>query len=210
MALLPLIVVAAVYAGALPVPGPSLASPDTNGPGRAGQRLALPSPELSFDLLGEAAAPGAQVDERAVSRRRTMLKTHQGLGIGLMVLELSTLVVGQLNYRDRFGGGARTGSFKTAHAVLGYSAFALFLTNESLALLAPVPIKKAHEGFDRATLHKVGLFTAAAGMLAEAALGIYTAHFASPESQRSLAKTHLFVGYGTYAAMAVGVSAFIF
>jgi len=173
---------------------------------------ATPAPAMDFDLLGDAPKPAAPtVDLEALKTRRTMLKVHQGVGIGLMVLELATVVLGQINYRDLYGGGDRTGQFKLTHQVLSYSAMGVFLTNEMLALLAPSPLAKTSQGFDRTMLHRISMFTGAAGMVANLILGIVTSYtLPGRDMQRDVAKAHLFIGYGTYAAMAVGASAMIF
>ncbi|HEY3446819.1 MAG TPA: hypothetical protein VGK67_10670 [Myxococcales bacterium] len=173
---------------------------------------AAPAPNLDFDLLGKPAQPEAQpaVDEEAVATRRAMLKVHQGLGIGLLVLQLSTVVLGQINYRDIYGGGDRSFRFKRPHQALAYTTFGLFVTNELIALLAPTPIKKQTQGVDRTLLHKIAMFTAMAGMVAEIVLGITSAELAGKNDQRDFAKAHLFIGYGTFVAMALGASAMIF
>ncbi|MGC4122554.1 MAG: hypothetical protein QM765_49860 [Myxococcales bacterium] len=190
-----------------PAPAEPTAKPAEPAPGDA-------APNLDFDLLGKPAQPEGlaqpAVDEEAVATRRAMLKVHQGLGIGLLVLQLSTVVLGQLNYRDMYGGGDRSGAFRRPHQALSYSTFALFVTNELIALLAPSPIHRQSQGVDRTLLHKIGMFTAMAGMLAEVVLGITTAELAGKGAQRDLAKTHLFIGYGTFVAMAFGASVMIF
>jgi hypothetical protein len=140
-----------------------------------------------------------------------MLKVHQGLGIGLMVLELATVVMGQVNYRDLYGGGDRSGQFKLTHQTLSYATLEVFVTNELLALLAPSPLKRTSQGFDRTMVHRIAMFTAAAGMIANLVMGVVTAYtLPGKDVQRDVAKAHLFVGYGTYAAMAVGASVMIF
>ncbi|MBI5544275.1 MAG: hypothetical protein HY901_10325 [Deltaproteobacteria bacterium] len=224
--MLPIAAMCAVLLGAAPVSAQGASGDASSLPVAQALRLLPPlilgaaeakmeapaaAPSLDFDLLGAPAQPAQPpVDEGALATRRSMLKVHQGLGIGLMALELSTLVLGQLNYRDRFGGGDRSGRFTRAHAALAYTTFGLFVTNELIAFLAPSPLRKESQGFDRATLHRVAMMTAAAGMLASVVMGIVTSERAGYENQRDLAKAHLFIGYGTYAAMAVGVSAFIF
>lgn len=202
------------------VGGPAVASPagldgalELEPPRLLAQADAAPeaAPGLDFDLLGEPPAPLVPgPDPRAVDARRAMLKVHQALGIGLMALEASTLVIGQLHYYDRYGGGSRSGRYNTAHAALAYTTFGFFVTNELLAFLAPSPIRKERQGFDRATLHRVAMITAAVGMLTQVGMGIYSAHVADWDTRRDLAKVHLGIGYGTYAAMLVGASAFVF
>jgi len=91
-----------------------------------------------------------------------------------------------------------------------YSTFALFVTNGLIALLAPVPPGRQSQGFDRTMLHRISMLAAAACMVAEIVLGIVTVERAGRGDQQDLAKAHLFVGYGTFAALAVGAGAMIF
>ncbi len=165
-------------------------------------------PRLDFDLLG-APAPAPKVDEGALRLRRTMLSWHQGAGLALLALQLATTVVGQLNYSDRFAGGPSTGRYELSHKVLAYSTLGLFAIDGSLALLAPSPVRR-DEGFDRVTLHKIAMFTAAVGMLAQGILGVVTREREGYLNQSQLATIHLAVGYATLAAVGVGVGALTF
>lgn len=167
-----------------------------------------PAPPLDFDLLGPP-APAPKVDEGALRLRRTMLSWHQGAGLALLGLQLATTVVGQLNYSDRFAGGPSTGRYELTHKVLAYSTLGLFAIDGSLALLAPSPLRR-DEGFDRVTLHKIAMFTAAAGMLAQGILGVVTREREGYLNQSQLATIHLAVGYATLAAVGVGVGALTF
>lgn len=172
---------------------------------------AAPSaPSLDFDLLGKP-PPTVQVDDAAMHRRRAMLKWHQGLGIGLYALEVATTVVGQLNYSDKFGSNApNTAKYKETHKILAYSTLGVFAVNGTLAILAPTPKGKVKKGFDRVSLHKLGMAIATAGMLAQAGTGIYTASREGYLNQQDIAKTHLIIGYATFAAMTVAVGALVF
>jgi hypothetical protein len=162
---------------------------------------------LEFDLLG--APPDAKrVDDQALRLRRKMLTWHQGLGLGMFALQLATTVVGQLNYDDKFNGG-NTGRYVQSHAVLAYSTLATFVAAGTLALLAPKPLER-REGFDRVSLHKLAMFTAAAGMVAQGVLGIWTHSREGYVNQQGIATAHLVVGYVTLAAVATGVSALVF
>lgn len=164
---------------------------------------------LDFDLLGEAKAPPVPPEDRVMKRRRRMLGIHQTVGIGLYSLQVATTVVGQLNYNDKFG-DANTGRYKLPHQVLAYSTVALFAANGALALLAPEAPGQQGRGFDRVALHKVSMFTAAAGMAAQVALGIYTARREGFENKQDFGRVHLIVGYATLAAMTAGVAAIVF
>jgi hypothetical protein len=162
---------------------------------------------LDFDLLG-APPKSQQVDEHALRLRRTMLSWHQGVGLGMFALQLATTVVGQLNYNDKFGGD-NTAKYVQPHAILAYSTLAAFVAAGTLALLAPAPLKK-DEGFDRVKLHKVFMFTAAAGMAAQGVLGFWAQSREGYLNQQSIGTAHLIVGYVTLAAVAAGISALVF
>jgi hypothetical protein len=163
---------------------------------------------LDFDLLG-APPPVAPVDQNRLRLRRTMLTLHQGFGLGLVGLQLATTVVGQLSYSDRFANGPSTGKYEQSHAILAYATLGTFAANGVLALLAPKPIQ-ASEGFDRVTLHKISMFTAAAGMVAQGVLGVYTREREGYLNQQSFATAHLVIGYVTMAAVAAGVGVLVF
>jgi len=99
--------------------------------------------DLDFDLLGASAAtaPPAALEvaavTRAAQRHRTLLKWHQGLGLGMLAAMAVTTVLGQLNYRDRYGGGSGSGSYLWPHRVgVGLTTLA-FADARTLALLAP-------------------------------------------------------------------------
>lgn len=166
-------------------------------------------PSLDFDLLGPA-PEAPKVDDSRMHRRRTMLKAHQAIGLGLFALQLATTVAGQLNYSDKYANGPVTGKYELTHSVLAYSNLGVFALNGTLAFLAPSPPKKVSRGFDRVTLHKIGMLTATAGMLAQAGLGIYTDRREGYLNQDQYAKAHLAIGYATLAAVMVGVGALVF
>ena len=71
--------------------------------------------------------------------------------------------------------------------------------NGLLALLAPSP--KTPRKFDRVMVHRIAMFTAAAGMVTQAVLGIYTRERIGWLDQEQFATAHLVVGYMTLAAM---------
>jgi hypothetical protein len=199
-----------------PTDGPGAVSPDLSERASATDDEKKPNENkpdekpgsLDFDLLGKPPPP-PEVDEGALRLRRTMLTLHQGAGFGLVALQLATTFVGQLNYNDRFANGPSTGQYQQPHALLAYSTLAAFVATGALALLAPSPLKKS-EGFDRVTLHKISMYTAAAGMLAQGVLGVATTQREGYLNQPDLAKAHLVAGYVTLAAVAVGVGALVF
>jgi hypothetical protein len=163
---------------------------------------------MDFDLLGAAKPPPDTADAAALRRRRTMLTAHQAIGFGLVGLQLATTVVGQLNYSDRFGGPS-TARYQLTHATLAYSTLGIFALNATVALLAPSPVKRSY-GMDRVMVHRIAMFTAAAGMVGQGLLGAYTHQREGYLNQEKLATAHLAIGYGTLAAMAIGVGALVF
>jgi hypothetical protein len=139
-----------------------------------------------------------------------MLTWHQGIGLGLLGLQLATTTVGQLNYSDRFAGGPSTARYQATHRALAYANLAVFAINGTVALLAPDAAPKKDRGFDRVTQHRWAMLTAAAGMLAQGALGIYTSSREGYENHERLATVHLAIGYATLAAIGWGVGAIVF
>jgi hypothetical protein len=54
---------------------------------------------------------------------------------------LATVIVGQMNYTDKFGGGSGTGQYELTHTYLATATTLTFVTAGILALAAPVPLK---------------------------------------------------------------------
>ncbi|HEY6100038.1 MAG TPA: hypothetical protein VIW03_11445 [Anaeromyxobacter sp.] len=182
----------------LPRASPLLAA--APGPGRS----------LDFDLLG-APPPVAREDDAGMKLRRRMLSLHQGVGLGLAALELGTTVVGQLNYSDRFGSDpAATARYQRAHAALAYGTLGVFAVNGLIGLLAPRPKPRPAYGLDRVMVHRIGMAAAAAGMLTQGVLGVYTRQREGRLDQAQLARTHLAIGYATFAAFGIAVGALVF
>jgi hypothetical protein len=188
---------------------PTTTTPDLSVPAPA----AAPGPALDFDLL-ERATPGEAGQDASlaarVSRRRTMLRLHQGLGLASWASLAATAVVGQLDFDDRFRGGGDTGRWHPAHRVLAVGSSALFAGAGLLALLAPEPYAKRSGRLDTATLHKIAMGTATAGMLAQVVLGLSARRAAGGTRERSLASAHQAVGYATLGAMTVGALVLLF
>ncbi len=184
-------------------------------------RFALPSQRFNRGIgswagvavnpQGEIIAPtvGDAPDAEDLRLRRKLLTWHQGLGLGLLGLELATTAVGQLNYRDKFGTPANTGKWRAPHAALAIATTAAFAVNAGFALAAPAPVKREWK-LDRVMVHRIALFTASAGMLTQVGLGFYTSSREGYVNQRQMAKTHLYVGYGTLAAILTGVGVIVF
>lgn len=166
-------------------------------------------PSLDFDLL-EPPPKVAAVDDSSSRWRRRLLETHQAVGLGLLALQVATTAVGQLNWSDKYHGGGVTGRYEATHTALAYSTLGVFAVNGTLALLAPRPKGKTSRGFDRVSLHKLGMLTATVGMLAQAGLGIYTDSREGYLNQERYADWHLAIGYATLAAVGVAVGALVF
>ncbi len=171
---------------------------------------APPSGSLDFDLLGKPPPPPPTSPEDArMKKRHRYLQAHQRVGLALLGLEVATVVVGQLSYDDKFG-TANTGKYVLPHKVLAYSTFGVFAIGGSLALLAPRPVGKPDRGWDRVRVHKLGMLLATAGMVAQAVVGIQTRNREGYLDQKSLAQTHLAIGYATLAATGIAVGALVF
>jgi len=169
-----------------------------------------PPPDLDFELLPAAPAPAIDLAlEREVDRRRRMLGFHQGLGIATWTAMTATVVVGQLDFDDRFRGGGDTGKYHGWHKGLAYGTAALFTTSAALALLAPEPYAKGAR-LDTATVHKVSMAVAAVGLAAQIALGVWARSLEGELSERDVAAAHQVIGYATLGAMTVGAVVLVF
>lgn len=210
------LVLAALLAGAVPRTARALELLDVelSLPERAHPdlRVALanppPGPSLDFDLLGEAPKPAAPQEDPALKKRRKLLTLHQGLGLGLLGLQLASTVTGQLNYDDKFG-VSNTGRYKQTHQLVTYANIAMFAAVGTIALLAPKEKNAPPRGFGRTSIHKIGMGLATAGMVTQAVLGVYTTHREGYVDQQTYGRAHLVVGYSTLAAMLVAVGALV-
>ncbi len=155
-----------------------------------------------------ALAHQAQV-EREIARRRGMLQLHQVLGIATLASLGTTVILGQLNYQDRYLGGGDKGTFYKWHVGFSIGTSALFATTGLLGLLAPVPFEKKLQ-LDTATLHRSAMALATLGMAAELVLGVTTARHEGFMSQRDFALTHQIIGFTAFGAMAAGFSILFF
>jgi hypothetical protein len=172
-----------------------------------------PPASLDFDLLGDegkvAVDPDAEKIQAAMNRRRTLLTAHQITGFALSGLMLGSIISGQLNYSDKFG-GPNTGRFKLTHTVFTVSTEVVFAVAGGLALFAPTPIKQPKDSsWSRADWHRYGMLGATGGMVAEAVLGFYTASREGYVNQSSVATAHLAIGYTTLSFMLVAVGALV-
>jgi hypothetical protein len=182
----------------------------------AAESEAAPAPagDLDFNLLEPEkprAASGPELRREAQGRqRRTMLTLHQGIGLATLGLLAATVVVGQLNYMDRFAVGAPgTARFETAHTVLATTTLTGFAATGVLGLLAPVPYDQPRH-LDTIAVHKLFMGGATLGMMTELGLGFYTASHEGLEHQRTFAQVHQVIGYSTLGLMAMGASALLF
>lgn len=164
---------------------------------------------LDFDLLGDAPKPSIAAEDPSLKTRRKMLTLHQGLGLGLLGLQVASTVTGQLNYSDKFG-TANTGRYKATHQVLVYSNLAAFAVVGGIALFAPTEKNAPPRPFGRTTIHKIGMALATAGMISQGVLGIRTAQREGYLDKQTYGRAHLAVGYATLAAMSVAVGAIVF
>ncbi len=193
---------------------PAVAAPAAAATGTSEAKVpeptAAPKSALDFDLLPASTTP--QEDKALESQlhlRRSMLLVHQALGIATFLLITTSVVFGQLNYDDRFGGGSSTGNYEVWHSGFAAAGTITFISAGTLALLAPVPIAKRGD-FDTITVHKWSMLVAAVGFAAEIPLGIYTVSQEGNANQASLALAHLIIGYITAAALGVGTAALLF
>jgi hypothetical protein len=192
--------------------------PAASGANQAAPAAAAPAPQTApaeakaaddFDLLPPEAKPDAATQardaetQRSLSTRRTMLQLHQLGGFATLAALGTTVVLGQLNYSDKYGGGGDTGRYITPHSIAAYSAAGIFAATGLLALFAPSPFEKQLR-LDTATLHKASMAVATAGMVTEVVLGIVTASREGKLSQRDLAMAHQIIGYTTLAATTTG------
>ncbi len=139
-----------------------------------------------------------------------MLQWHQALGIATTLLMVGTVITGQLDYTDRYGGGTSTGRYDIWHTSFEAGTVVGFTGDALLALFAPVPFPKQNQHFDTLMVHKIAMITAAAGFAAEVPLGIYTVAQEGHLNQGTFAAVHLIIGYVTAAAFATGVTALFF
>jgi hypothetical protein len=168
-----------------------------------------PGPSLDFDLLGEAPKPAAPAEDPSLKKRRNMLNLHQGLGLGLLGLQVASTVTGQLNYNDKFGVD-NTNKWKATHKVVTYTNVAAFAVVGGIALLAPTEKNAPKRPFGRTSIHKIGMALATVGMATQVYLGVKTVGREGYIDQQDYAKKHLVVGYATLAVMGLAVAALVF
>lgn len=207
-------------AGAAPaVATPAGAAPAAAAPAAPAEPPKGGSADLSFDLFDDApkqspAQAQAQLQaaldtERKVRLRRSLLTAHQAFGFTTLAVFAATLVIGQLNYQDKYVSGDFTGRYEQAHLGLGVATASLFAGTGALALFAPNPYPKKYR-LDSAMVHRVSMALATAGMVAQVVLGPIIPTHAGRLDQPRLALGHLVAGYATFAFMATGTLAYVF
>jgi hypothetical protein len=185
--------------------------------GPAPQTQGQPSQQApeDVDLLPKEAAPDAaalqrqEELERSLAKRRQMLQMHQLGGMLTLASLGATVIFGQLNYIDKYGGGGDTGQWYQWHKFSAYTATAVFAATGALAVLAPSPIEKPAR-LDTAMVHKIAMGIATAGMVTQIVLGFVTASKEGSVSQRDYALAHQIVGFTTFGATAVGFGVLTF
>jgi len=201
---------------------PDGGAPETDGGSVAAASQAAPTAakdDLDFDLLDNqkgkvapafdpVAAAHAQKLAAEVKTRRRVLSWHQGLGLATIGALALTMVLGTLDYVDKFGGGDYTGRYTAAHEGLSIVSTAGFTTTAILGLAAPTPYKKPIKA-DAALAHKVLMGVAAAAFIANLILGPISASKEGTLMQRDLAGAHIGIGYGSLAAMLGGWLTFV-
>jgi hypothetical protein len=197
-----------------PQPQPLEAQPESKPEGQ-------PSLDFNFFDQGAGASPAAPNErpnlladpaaEAKAETRRWMLRTHQTLGIATWMLMVGTVVIGQLNYNELYGGGGST-KWQTSHRILVISTSTTFAATAAFAIFAPTPYKKPLR-FDTGLVHRIAVTGAALGMAAEAILGWETTHRANagnPHSLRTLARTHQVIGYTTLGFLTIAGAVWFF
>lgn len=187
-------------------------------PAQAAAAKAPANPALDFNLFDDSGtAPATAADDADLIaakalKRRSLLRTHQILGTITWALMAATAVVGQLNYNDTYGSGRGSGRWLMPHRILSYTTAAAFASTATFALIAPQPYRKPLS-LDTALVHRIAVIGAAAGMVTQVILGFITARQAQAGNERNLktmAQTHLAVGYTTLGFMTVAGTVWMF
>jgi len=182
---------------------------EPSAPPASPERRASPAPGQDFDLLAPEKPPDETAKQREVElmrqldRRRRLLQLHQLGGYATMATVTAAVVLGQINYLDKYGGGGDTGRWITPHAIAAFTAAGVFTATGLLAILAPSPLEKPQR-VDTVTLHKIAMAVATAGLVAQVVLGPITASKEGQLSQRDFALAHQIIGYTTLVATYAG------
>lgn len=203
------------------VPAAQAQEANTSSAAPAAAKSAAPgsSGDLNFELFDDKPADTAAQTQQQVQKmltiehqarlRRRMLTAHQAFGFSTLAVFAATLVIGQLNYQDKYVNGDFSGRYELAHLGLGTATAAMFTTTGLLALFAPNPYPKKYR-FDTAMVHRVAMALATAGMVTQMVLGPIIDTHAGRLDQPRLALGHLVVGYASFAFMLTGTLAYVF
>jgi len=172
--------------------------------------------DLNFDFFPEQRVqpdPAQQERARRIASqgklRRSLLTAHQIGGFVTLASLAATVIVGHLNYHDRYVSGDFSDRYQIAHRGLAIATTGLFTGTGLLALTAPNPYPKQLR-LDTALVHKLAMLMATAGMATQVVLGAVVASRDGRLDQPGLALGHVVVGYATWAFMATGVVAYFF
>lgn len=200
-------------------PEPASATPATPGAPAATPAAPTGAADLNFDLLDEGKKPDAGPSpeelkrraaiERGARIRRPILTAHQAIGFATLAALTATVIIGHLNYYDKYQSGDFSGRYSLAHEGLGIGTSILFGTTGLLAVFAPNPYPKPIR-LDTALIHKISMILATAGMVTQVILGPVTANRVGRLDQGSLALAHVVTGYATWAFMATGTFVYFF
>lgn len=200
-------------------PAPAAPPPAAKKPEATKKSEAAPtnvkSDDMDFDLLGEAPKISeadrkqAELMEKEGKTRRAVLQTHTGFGFALLGLMTINTVLGTLNYYDKFAGGGFTRNFELAHLISSLTTTGVFALQGGLAIFAPDPYPKPGR-WDPGRWHRIFMASAAVGMAAQVVLGFVSSARYGNLDQRDLARSHLAIGYITYALTLAGAAAWLF
>jgi hypothetical protein len=183
----------------------SQSEPAAAQPPGAGDIELLPTPAAP----DPAQAARQEELERELQTRRKMLQLHQLGGMLTLASLGATVIFGELNYIDKYGGGGDTGRWYEWHRWTAFTAAAIFAGTGALALFAPSPLPKPRR-LDTVMLHRIAMGVATAGMVTQVILGFVTASKGGSASQRDFALAHQIVGFTTFGATAVGFGVLTF
>jgi hypothetical protein len=172
--------------------------------------------------------PADQADYVTQLRKRAKIaKVHRTLGIATWAATAIAVAAGTIQFRNLYGGGKRdktpcvTGDAwpnqdqcygaPLLHAIPGFVAGGLYFTTMSLAIAMPDP-DKADQGDSKfaktVRTHKILRWIHLVGMLAQIGIGVVMANpklalnrTDDYDTLQTLARTHLGVGYATFAAL---------
>lgn len=184
-------------------------------PKQSGAETSSLSTDMNFDLLGELPKPDPASQKQALrigeqtKLRRRLLLSHQALGFVALAALSATVIIGHLNYNDRYVSGDFTDRYQAAHIGLAATTTSLFALTGILALAAPNPYPKPTR-LDTALVHKISMALATAGMATQVILGAITTAHVGRSDQANLALGHVVVGYSTWAFMTAGVVSYLF